>query len=204
MNIGVVDTGVGNIGSVHRMLHRLGASTANVKLPSDLESVERLIIPGVGKFDQGMWALKSSGLLQPLYQKVLHQGMPILGICLGMHLLCHDSEEGEEQGLGLIEASVKRFRFPDKLSLKVPHMGWNTVMTAKNNPLLPRDELEQRFYFVHSYKVQPKTESIMIGKTFYGNDFCSAFWKKNIFGVQFHPEKSHRFGLALFKRFLEF
>jgi imidazole glycerol-phosphate synthase subunit HisH len=201
--IGIIDTGVGNTGSVHRMLHRLGASTADIRTLKDLQAADRLIIPGVGTFDKGVKALKSSGLFDPIIQKVSNGTTPILGICLGMHLLCQTSEEGNERGLGLIDALVERFQFPKNPLLKVPHMGWNTVTTMKRNPLLLADGLEQRFYFVHSYKVTPKNKNVIIGKTFYGTEFCSAFSQRNVFGVQFHPEKSHRFGLTLLKNFLE-
>jgi glutamine amidotransferase len=126
-----------------------------------------------------------------------------MGICLGMQLLCLESEEGECSGLGLINAVVKKFVFPAGRNLKVPHMGWNVVSSTRENALLPNGTEVQRFYFVHSYKVVAANSEIVIGTANYGGDFCAAFQKDNIFGVQFHPEKSHRFGMALMKRFVE-
>ena len=126
-----------------------------------------------------------------------------MGICLGMQLLCRNSEEGSAAGLGLIDASVRKLRSETDQSFKVPHMGWNIVRTARPNLILPEGLEEQRFYFVHSYKVVPSDPAVTIGTANYGGEFCVAFQKKNIFGVQFHPEKSHRFGMALMKRFVE-
>jgi glutamine amidotransferase len=126
-----------------------------------------------------------------------------MGICLGMQLLCKHSEEGDVEGLGLVDATVKKFDFPNQPSLKVPHMGWNTLRTTRENPLLPMDDEERRFYFVHSYKVVPNNPSISIGQCDYGGEFCAAFQQGNVFGVQFHPEKSHRFGMALMQRCVE-
>ena len=127
----------------------------------------------------------------------------VMGICLGMQLLCRSSEEGDLPGLGLIDADVRKFRFPVESKLKVPHMGWNVVSASRASTLLPVRAEKQRFYFVHSYKVVPDDSDITIGIANYGGEFCAAFQQGNIFGVQFHPEKSHRFGMELMRRFIE-
>jgi glutamine amidotransferase len=129
--------------------------------------------------------------------------MPILGICLGMQLLCECSEEGNQKGLGFVPAKVLHLNDASREKLKIPHMGWNTLDITRCNPLLTDDPEEQRFYFVHSYYVKPNTSELCIAKTLYGSEFCSALNSDNIFGVQFHPEKSHRFGISLMRKFVE-
>ena len=201
--VGVVDVGLGNIRSVHRIIERAGGCSISVSNGADLEKVSSLVLPGVGHFDAGITAIRRASLLDPLREFVLGSGKPVLGICLGMQLLCRESEEGSEQGLGVIPATVRKFQFQDHDVYKVPHMGWGIVKVAKVNPLLPVISEEQRYYFVHSYRVVPEDSSITIGYTDYGGTFCVAFQQGNVFGVQFHPEKSHRFGLELIKRFVE-
>ena len=203
MKVGIINTGLGNIASIQRMLERLGASAAFVSSYKECKECDSLILPGVGHFDEGMRLLFKADLIETLKFFVCEDKVPILGICLGMHLLCRCSEEGTEPGLGLIEADVKKFRFSYDDNLKIPHMGWNIVKSESTNPLIVDTKDEQRFYFVHSYRVVPDDPSIVIGTANYGGEFCAAFQKDNIFGVQFHPEKSHRFGMALMKRFVE-
>jgi len=203
MDIGIINTGLGNIGSISRMIKKVEGRAIYVSTTEQLESVPKIVLPGVGHFDEGMRALKASGLIQPLLKRVCRDGIPLLGICLGMQLLCRTSDEGSDHGLGLVDAKVKKFCFTPEQNLKVPHMGWNVVHSIRLNPLIPVNEEKQRFYFVHSYRVVPDESCITIGTSNYGGDFCAAFQKENIFGVQFHPEKSHRFGMALIKRFLE-
>ena len=203
MKIGIINTGVSNVTSIHNMLGRLGTIGKDIRTPSECIESEALILPGVGHFNEGMRALKKDDLIDTIMQRVNDVKVPILGICLGMQLLCSKSEEGSEPGMGLIDADVKKFQFSADEKLKVPHMGWNIVRPGSPNPLIPRAEEEQRFYFVHSYRVIPNDQNIVIGTTNYGDEFCAAFQKDNIFGVQFHPEKSHRFGMALMKRFVE-
>ena len=168
-----------------------------------LEPFTKLILPGVGHFDHGIHAIRNMGINAEFLDDMLSCNGMILGICLGMQLLCRGSEEGSEPGLGLIDADVKKFRFSADDKMKVPHMGWNVVRTGTSNPLIPHTEEGQRFYFVHSYKVVPDDPSVVIGTANYGGEFCAAFQQGNVFGVQFHPEKSHRFGMALMKRFVE-
>lgn len=202
MTIGILCAHYGNIASIARMVERAGAKPRELRQHSDFNGVNKLILPGVGHFDEGMRLLRYSGLLVPLMESINEKKIPVLGICLGMQLLCSSSEEGMESGLGVVRAVAKRFVFSERKSNKVPHMGWNVVLTARENPLLPIMPDEQRYYFVHSYKVVPDNPAVIIGHTEYGGKFCAAFQQENIFGVQFHPEKSHRFGLELMKRFV--
>lgn len=203
MNVGIIDIGLGNTGSILNMLQKIGVSRDLVSSRRTLMNSSVLILPGVGHFDEAMRALHRTGIVDPLTECVLERRVPILGICLGMQLLCRKSEEGDTAGLGFIDAEVKQFRFSVGSDLKIPHMGWNTVDTTKPNTLLPPSNEEQRFYFVHSYKVVPNDPDIIIGATKYSGEFCSAFQYNNIYGVQFHPEKSHRFGMQLMRRFVE-
>ena len=203
MKVGIINVGLGNVASIQRMLERVGTYGVYVSSRKDCMESEALILPGVGHFDEGMRALRNANLIEPLKKRLCEDKVPILGICLGMQLLCLGSEEGSEPGLGLIDAEVKRFQFPADKRLKVPHMGWNIVRPGLSNPLISKTEEEKRFYFVHSYRVVPDDSNIVIGSTNYGGEFCAAFQKDNVFGVQFHPEKSHRFGMALMRRFVE-
>lgn len=203
MKVGIVSAGFGNVSSIRRMLERAGVSSVYVSSPKEFINLDALILPGVGNFGEGMRALRSADLIETLKALVYVNNIPILGICLGMQLLCRNSEEASDPGLGLIEAEVKKLRFTADKKLKVPHMGWNDVRPVSHNPLIPLTDEEQRFYFVHSFRVVPDDPSIVIGTTNYGGEFCAAFQKGNIFGVQFHPEKSHRFGMELMKRFVQ-
>lgn len=200
----IVDYKMGNIGSILNMLKKIGAPAMASSLPEDILQADKLILPGVGAFDNGMTNLKESGLLSVLNEKVLAKKTPILGICLGMQLLTRQSAEGRLEGLGWIEADTVRFRFDrEESALKIPHMGWNTVMFKPGNVLSSGLENEARFYFVHSFHVVCDREENVAGKTFYGYEFSSAIQNGNIMGVQFHPEKSHKYGLRLLKNFVE-
>ncbi len=201
--IGLINLGISNLASVRRMLERVGAKVTLIEKAGQLKEVSRVILPGVGHFDEGVKQLQNTGLSGVISDLARERQISILGICLGMQLLCLDSEEGRMPGLGLVDATVKKFRSSSNQSLRVPHMGWNVLHTDKPNSLVPQGFEEQRFYFVHSYKVVPSTPAITIGTADYGGKFCAAFQKDNIFGVQFHPEKSHRFGMALMRRFVE-
>jgi glutamine amidotransferase len=199
----IVDTGLANIGSVARMIQKVGGVSHICKNPDEINREGKVILPGVGHFDHGMEALHAHGFDHSFWNGLIQSNTPVMGICLGMQLLCRSSEEGTSTGLGLIPADVKKFRFDQDVNLKVPHMGWNIVEPGVENPLLPFREVEQRFYFVHTYKVVPDSDDIVIGRANYGGYFCAAFQSKNIYGVQFHPEKSHQYGMELFKRFLK-
>jgi glutamine amidotransferase len=202
-NIGILDLDLGNILAVERMVKKSGWNATLVKTPEALNSCNKLIIPGVGSFNTGMKRIADLGLYEPLIYVLNNSDIPVLGICLGMQLLCLDSEEGSRCGLGVIDAHVQKFK-PEEISPhKIPHMGWNYVNVAYDNPILPISNKEQKFYFVHSYYVKVNDPSLTMATTVYGREFCSCYRKNNIFGVQFHPEKSHRFGLNLIQNFVK-
>ena len=202
--ISVLDYGSGNVGSVIRMIERAGGTAQRISSPDEVLAAQKLLIPGVGAFDYGMAKLASRELLPALNVVAREARIPVLGICLGMQLMCRSSEEGSLPGLGWIDAEVRHFTASETFELRVPHMGWNTLHVVRENPLVSSDGEEKRFYFVHSYKVSCNDPADPIALTHYGEDFVSAFQRQNIFGVQFHPEKSHRFGMALMRRFVEF
>jgi glutamine amidotransferase len=202
--ISVIDYGAGNIASVVNMIKHVGGEANVISNPGDLANADKLLLPGVGAFDHAMRCLQQGGWLHALNEAVIQRKVPMLGICLGMQLMCNASEEGSEPGLGWIDATVRRFRFDGDLArLKIPHMGWNAVRSVVSDSLSSSESLENRFYFVHSYYVEcmNKSDEMLICR--YGHDFVAGFHRANIWGVQFHPEKSHRFGMALFKKFLE-
>jgi len=201
----VLDNGMGNAGSVLNMIKRAGGSAVISADPDIVAQADKLLLPGVGSFDKGIANLKSAPFFSVLESKVLVDKTPFLGICLGMQMLFAQSEEGQLSGLGWIKGQVKRFNFADESlkSLKVPHMGWNVVYPAMDNKLLPSSESELRYYFVHSYHVMCENEADVLAYSHYGYDFTCAVQRDNIYGAQFHPEKSHRFGMALIKNFIE-
>jgi len=198
----IVDVGLGNVGAVRSMLYRIGAESVTTADPAAIASADRLILPGVGAFDAAVTRLTEHGLVPVLHARVRDAGVPILGICLGMQLLSRRSEEGTLPGLGWIAADTVRFRFSDgERALPVPHMGWNTLTVRR--PVGPLKDLdpESRFYFVHSYHVRCDREEDVMATARYGMDFHAAVARDNVFGVQFHPEKSHRFGMSLLRTF---
>lgn len=200
----IVDYGMGNLGSILNMLKKIGVDAAVSSNCEDIANADKLILPGVGAFENGMRKLAGLGLAPVLEKKVMGEKTPILGICLGMQLMTKSSEEGQGTGLGWIDATTVRFKHGGGTAkLKIPHMGWNTV-TVKKDSLLFKDMFpEPGFYFVHSYHAVCTHEQDILATTYYGYDFVSAFQKGNIFGVQFHPEKSHKFGMKLLKNFVE-
>lgn len=198
----IIDFGAGNIGSILNMLKRVGYRGKVAESVTDVDAAELIIMPGVGHFDHCAKALRSSGLLEAITRRTLDDNIPFLGICVGMQLLGHGSEEGVELGLGWIDSNVRRFAFPDGTPRKpVPHMGWNNVDTVPGELLFEPLDDEQRFYFTHSYHMVCEHQEDIIATVDYGYSFCAAVRRKNICGVQFHPEKSHRFGLRLLKNF---
>lgn len=203
MTIAIPALPCGNFSSVVKMVEKAGGQAAIVHNPAELAQYQKVIVAGVGAFDHGMSSIRDAGWEPALNKAALERKMPILGICLGMQLLCNASEEGKLPGLRWIDAEVKRFRFPADSTLKIPHMGWNTVKVAKPNPLINDAEGEQRFYFVHSFHAVCKRQDDVLAVTTHGYDVAAAISRDNIFGVQFHPEKSHRFGLALMRKFVE-
>ena len=198
----IVDCGMGNLSSIQNMFKKAGAEAVISSEIKDIERADHLVLPGVGSFDAGISQLRQRGLVEILSKKVLEKKTPILGICLGMQLMTQRSEEGKDPGLGWIDGETVRFRIDGQDGLKVPHMGWNTVRGIPKAPLLAGYQKEPRFYFVHSYHVVCRSKRDILAETYHGYDFVSAFAKENIYGVQFHPEKSHKFGLQLFKNFL--
>ena len=196
----IVNFGMGNVGSIANMIKRSGAEAVISGDVNCIESAKKLILPGVGSFDQGMLAIKKMGLVSPL-QNAVARGTPILGICLGMQLMMERSEEGSLPGLGFVSGDVKRFPSGEAL-LKVPHMGWNKITLKKPCPLFHKEDKDLRYYFVHSYYISCANNDDVIATSFHGREFVSVFQRNSLFGVQFHPEKSHRFGMALFNKFL--
>jgi len=201
--ISVLDYGCGNIQSVIRMLEKVGGEAVKISTPAEVQNAQVLILPGVGAFDHGMVELAARGLDRTLDRIAVEGRVPILGICLGMQLMCKGSHEGSLPGLGWFNARATRFPDAAQTGLPVPHMGWNTLRTVKENPLLPHDEEEQRYYFVHSYRIHCEDSNDIVATCDYGSEFVAAFQRGNLFGVQFHPEKSHRFGMAMMRRFIE-
>jgi len=198
----IVNYGMGNCGSVINMIHFIGGDARLSTSPDEVRSANTLILPGVGAFDTGMRALQETGMDAAIHEAVTKRGASLLGICLGMQLLMESSEEGNLPGLALVPGVVKRFQVHD-LKLRVPHMGWNEVRPVRPSTLFGSGTEDYRFYFVHSYYVECVEPSDVTGLTRYGHDFTSAFECGRMTGVQFHPEKSHHFGMALLRRFLE-
>jgi len=198
----IIDYGMGNLGSIQNMLKKIGQTSQITSSPDKIALASKLILPGVGAFDRAMTNLKDLGLIDLILSKAA-EGTPILGICLGMQLLADRSEEGVLSGLGLIPGKVIRFSVPE--AYKVPHMGWNVVNYTEGYPLYKGfSELDEaRFYFVHSYHFVCEDEQNVTGRTLYGIAFCSSVGRKNVQGVQFHPEKSHKYGMLLLKNFVE-
>jgi glutamine amidotransferase len=202
--IGVVNTGLGNVASVLNMFRAVGAEALVVEDRTVLRAASKLVLPGVGSFDAGMSGLRSSGLLELLTERVLYDKVPILGLCLGMQLFSRRSEEGTSSGLGWIEADVTRLTLElGEGRLKLPHMGWNTLAVEQEHPLLSGFDTPPRFYFVHSYQVCCERTEDVIGTCMYGSRFVAALAHGNIMGTQFHPEKSHKFGMRLLRNFAE-
>lgn len=200
--ITIIDYGAGNILSIKNMIRRIGGSCVISSNPVDIEKAEKLILPGVGNFDFGMNNLLENNLVHSLNNAVLEHKIPILGICLGAQLMCSLSEEGQKPGLNWFNASVIKFKKDQlQISQKVPHMGWNSVSLNKNSSLFEGFD-EKRFYFVHSYHFLTHEVNITLTTTEYGYEFVSAMEKDNIFAVQFHPEKSHKFGMKLIENFI--
>lgn len=200
--ISIIDYGIGNVPSVLKALTRQSIQASIVARPADLLQASRIILPGVGHFAAGMRKLKDSGFAEVLEQKVRGEGIPILGICLGMQFFTSWSEEGDVAGLGWIPGQTRRFSFSDTVH-KVPHIGWNTAEKACEYSIFNGIDPLDQFYFVHSYFVECDDQADVVAKTTYGTTFDSSIRKGNIFGVQFHPEKSQMAGLKLLKNFCE-
>ena len=203
MGIVIVDYGMGNLRSVQKKIESL---SVDVQISADLTKIanaQKLVLPGVGNFANGVKKLKQSGIWDVLTDKVHVQKTPILGICLGMQLMAKSSEEGNVDGFGWFDAEVVKFTISDKLKYKVPHTGWNSVIIEKENPLLKTISSDAMFYFVHSFHIKCFNKQDILTTSEYEYEFTSAIQKDNIFGVQFHPEKSHDIGKIVFKNFID-
>lgn len=200
--IGIIDYGLGNLTSVEGAVKRLEYDCVISSDISVLEGVQKLILPGVGAFGDGMKNLVARKLVEPLTDLVLNRGMPILGICLGFQLIAKSSDEfGTHEGLSWVDAEVKRLE-PGDADLRIPHVGWNELNQCGASPLFENVPEEALFYYVHSHRMVPNDKSIVIGECDYGGAFPAAISKNNIHAVQFHPEKSQMHGLTLLENFL--
>lgn len=202
--ITIVDYGLGNIQAIANIYRRLDIPVTTAQNAATLAQAQRIVLPGVGAFDWAMSRLNASGMRETLDCLVLQDKRPVIGICVGMQMLAGRSDEGSEPGLGWIDASVRLFddaRFAGPTHL--PHMGWNDVAARGADPLFDGLQQDARFYFLHSYYFEPHVSSDTLATTDYGGEFCCAVRHGNVLGVQFHPEKSHQWGIRLLKNFAE-
>lgn len=202
--IAIIDHGMGNLGSVQNMLRRVGAQSVRTTEPADITRASRLVLAGVGAFDAAMERLEALGLVDVLHEQVIERRVPILGVCLGMQLMASSSQEGSRAGLGWIDGHVRAFSFPSQDQLPIPHMGWEAVVPTRPSPLFEPGGAEQRFYFSHKFHLVADHAEDVAATSFYGYDFTAALHRHNILGTQFHPEKSHVFGLNVYRRFVDF
>jgi len=200
--IAILNYGLGNLGSIANMLKVIGEKSKITNSNDEINAADGLILPGVGAFDAGMQKLNETGLAQ-VVKDFATTGRPILGICLGMQLLGKKSEEGTLPGLGLIPFECARFNFTNDSELKIPHMGWDIVDFKQHHPLLNNLQSTQRYYFVHSFHAVCDHAENVLMTCDYGYEFAASVVNGNVIGVQFHPEKSHDFGLALFRNFVD-
>lgn len=198
----IIDYGMGNINSVKKQLERLKVDVIVTSDPLKISKADKIILPGVGHFGKAMENLNSLNILSTLNEAVLEKKTAVLGICLGMQLMAKSSEEGNVNGLGWFDAEVVKITVENKLRYKIPHTGWNTITLAKNNTINNGLDANSSFYFVHAYKMKPNNNEDILHSTCYETEFTSAISKDNIFGVQYHPEKSQDVGLTLFKNFI--
>lgn len=199
----IVDYSMGNLNSVQKKFIQLNANVVISSDPSVIALADKLILPGVGHFEKAVEIMHQKGLWDVLNKSVLIDKKPILGICLGMQLMTKFSEEGNVNGLGWIDATVVRFQVQDTLKFKIPHMGWNQIEIKKESSLMKGLTDQSEFYFVHSYHIKTDDKTIVLNETNYETNFVSAFEKEHVFGVQYHPEKSHDSGKMLLNNFLE-
>ncbi|MEQ8402135.1 MAG: imidazole glycerol phosphate synthase subunit HisH [Silicimonas sp.] len=198
--IAIIDYDIGNLAAVANMLRRVGHNSVITADPKDIAEADRIILPGNGHFDTCMRNIRATGLVPLIEDRVLGEGVPLLGICVGAQMLGHGSEEGSEPGLGWFDMNVRRFTKVE--GFRVPHMGWNGVtMPQPEHPLVDGLDDDTRFYFVHSYHLEPGQDVKTLMTANYGIDFAAAVVRDNVCGVQFHPEKSHRFGKRLMSNF---
>ena len=200
----IVDYGMGNLLSVKKKLDRLNQNTKISSDPREILAAGKIILPGVGHFQNAMKNLHEFGLQAVLNEAVLEKKTPVFGICLGMQLMAKHSEEGDSEGLGWVDAEVVKFNVKDKLIYKIPHTGWNQIESKKESKLMEGIPEQSEFYFVHSYHLKlPEDSSDVLNITYYEYPFVSAIEKRNILGVQYHPEKSHSMGEMMLKNFVD-
>jgi glutamine amidotransferase len=200
--ITIIDYGLGNIRAFLNVYERLSIPVKVARVPQEVENATKIILPGVGSFDYAMRQLSRSGMREVLEKRVLDNKTPMMGICVGMQMLADSSEEGTEPGLGWIKGNVCKFDpYLIPFKSRLPHMGWNTIVPKENVSLFNGIENHARFYFLHSYYFECAEKSQVISKTDYGISCASAINKENVFGIQFHPEKSHHNGIRLLNNF---
>jgi len=202
--IAIVNYGLGNVLAIANIYKRLGIAASIVDSPDELRKAEKIILPGVGAFDWAMTRLNESGMRDQIEELVVEKSRPVLGICVGMQMMAASSEEGKLPGFGWFDAEVRRFdesAFTSKTLL--PHMGWNDVMPRQTDSLFGGLDEQARFYFLHSYYFAPRTDADVLADTNYNGPFASSVRRGNLFGVQFHPEKSHQWGIRLLQNFAE-
>jgi imidazole glycerol-phosphate synthase subunit HisH len=197
----IIDYGIGNLRSVLNKFKRLNIPAEISSNPKEIKKADKLILPGVGHFSNGVKKIKEYRFWDILNQKVIEDKVPILGICLGMQLFAKHSEEGNSEGLGWLDAEAKRFKIEDKFKWKVPHIGWNSIKQHKKSILFKNVKKDSLFYFVHSYHIVCKNKNDVLTTTIYDYEFVSAVEKGNIYGTQFHPEKSHDWGAKILENF---
>lgn len=197
----IIDYGMGNLRSVQKAFERFSIPVIISSKKDEILNAVKIVLPGVGNFEKGIRNLKSQGLFEIINECVIEKRTPILGICLGMQLMTEHSEEGDVEGFGWFKAKTKKFSF-DNNNLKIPHMGWNNLLIKENESMFKGVSEENLFYFVHSYFVSCDFRENVLAETYYGNKFVSAFRKENIYGCQFHPEKSHDAGLQVLSNFI--
>jgi glutamine amidotransferase len=202
-SIHIPNLSLGNTKSVVNMINRIGGKVIIANTPDELMEAKKIILPGVGSYDIGMRELHEGGWVTALNKLVIEEHVPILGICLGMQFFFNRSEEGSEKGLGWINGYLQKFVSNESEPIKIPHMGWNTVNVIKRDSLIQSEGLDEtRYYFVHSFHAICEDKENLVATAFHGSDVAAAVVKNNIYGVQFHPEKSHRFGMDLLTKFL--
>ena len=200
--LAIVDYGMGNLHSVKKKLDRLKTTSSITSNPRDIIKADKIILVGVGHFAKAMKNIKELDLLDALSEVAIIKKKPVLGICLGMQLMAKDSEEGKTEGLGWLDANVRKMQVDDTLKFKIPHTGWNKITQSKKSHLMKGIPESSEFYFVHSYYLKSNETSNILNETEYCFTFTSAIEKENIFGVQYHPEKSHDVGEVLLKNFI--
>lgn len=202
--ITIVDYGLGNIAAFLNMYKRMNLPARAVRTADDLATAERIILPGVGAFDHAMELLDRSGMRETLDRLVVEERKPVMGVCVGMQILTDGSDEGVAAGLGWIPGRARAFtEHPESASLPQPHMGWNDVEPGTGRRLFAGLEGDTRFYFLHSYYVEPSSDNDIAATADYGHNFACAIHRGNVWGVQFHPEKSHHWGAAVLRNFAE-